>query len=471
MCASLTRLFDGRAMGRALAVSLPLFVLYSASGDANWLLANIATISVAVSAEWLTAPERQFPVTIDPTYTSTVGVTGGGDTYVNSGAPNTSFATSTQIRVGKESNGSVDRSLVRFNLSAIPSAAYVSSAEMRLDNVYSQSCTAQTVNVRDLTGSFGTSTTWNSQPGTGSTVVASGSFAHGNTGCAAAWESFDLTSSAAAWVANPTGNYGVRINANESSTAGFKAFASSAAGASTAPQMVVTYDNYPSNATQATPTSGAAVATTVQPLTINPGSDVDGDTLKYWYTVSTDPSGTSGQVLASGWVTATSWTPPVGALVDGTTYYWTVYTWDQNSWPASPPAAIPFTVNLRLGDNGIWPTDQIGPASVNLTNGNLNLATSSPSFTTVGGQMGLSYSYNSKAEPTAGLTGSYYDLSLLAPGSRPGGSDSQSGLENSRSGDHHTIGSDACWRYATRTPSHGFAGRSKFSGRATKRAL
>ncbi|MFO6377221.1 hypothetical protein ACLBYN_32245, partial [Pseudomonas aeruginosa] len=30
MCASLTRLFDGRAMGRALAVSLPLFVLYSA---------------------------------------------------------------------------------------------------------------------------------------------------------------------------------------------------------------------------------------------------------------------------------------------------------------------------------------------------------------------------------------------------------------------------------------------------------
>ncbi|MEZ6865061.1 hypothetical protein ABL978_19550, partial [Pseudomonas aeruginosa] len=51
MCASLTRLFDGRAMGRALAVSLPLFVLYSASGDANWLLANIATISVAVVVE------------------------------------------------------------------------------------------------------------------------------------------------------------------------------------------------------------------------------------------------------------------------------------------------------------------------------------------------------------------------------------------------------------------------------------
>ena len=44
MCASLTRLFDGRAMGRALAVSLPLFVLYSASGDANWLLANRSSL-------------------------------------------------------------------------------------------------------------------------------------------------------------------------------------------------------------------------------------------------------------------------------------------------------------------------------------------------------------------------------------------------------------------------------------------
>ncbi|WRL12979.1 FUSC family protein, partial [Pseudomonas aeruginosa] len=30
---------------------MPLFVLYSASGDANWLLANIATISVAVVVE------------------------------------------------------------------------------------------------------------------------------------------------------------------------------------------------------------------------------------------------------------------------------------------------------------------------------------------------------------------------------------------------------------------------------------
>ncbi|MGN5916559.1 FUSC family protein, partial [Pseudomonas aeruginosa] len=44
----MTRLFDGRAKGRALAVSLPLFVLFSASGEANRLQANFATISVAV---------------------------------------------------------------------------------------------------------------------------------------------------------------------------------------------------------------------------------------------------------------------------------------------------------------------------------------------------------------------------------------------------------------------------------------
>lgn len=382
-----------------------------------------ATVSVSVSEDWLTAPERQFPVTIDPTYTSTIGVTGGGDTYVNSGAPTTSYASSTQIRVGKESNGSVDRSLVLFNLSAIPTGAYVSSATMRLDNFASQSCTAQTVNVRDLTGSFGSTTTWNTAPGVGSTVVASESFAHGSTGCAAAWETFDLTDSAASWVANPSGNYGVRLNATESTTAGFKAFASSASGASTAPQLVVTYDNYPSNATQASPASGATVATTVPPLAITAGSDPDGDTLRYWYTVSTDPTGSSGQVLSSGWLTTTSWTPPAGALVDGATYYWTAYTWDQISWPATPPTATPFTVNLRLGDNGIWPTDQLGPTSVNLTNGNLLLTTASPSFTTVGGQMGLSYSYNSKTEPTAGLTGTYYDLSYNAPGTRPSGTD------------------------------------------------
>ena len=39
--------------------------------------------------------------------------------------------------------------------------------------------------------------------------------------------------------------------------------------------------------------------------------------------------------------------------------------------------------------------------------------------------------------------------------SAPGGSTSQSGRENSRYGDHQTIGSDACCRNSTRVPSHG----------------
>jgi len=51
----------------------------------------------------------------------------------------------------------------------------------------------------------------------------------------------------------------------------------------------------------------------------------------------------------------------------------------------------------------------MGPAQVNLSNGNLALGAASPSFPTVGGPVGLSYSYNSQATPsTVGLSGSYY---------------------------------------------------------------
>ena len=102
------------------------------------------------------------------------------------------------------------------------------------------------------------------------------------------------------------------------------------------------------------------------------------------------------------------------AARDGVPYTWTVDTWDgvgttRASWVGH------FKVDSRIGDNGPAPTDQAGPVTVNLANGNATVSTASPSFPAVGGNAGLSFTYNSQQvgpggqpEDLRGLTASYY---------------------------------------------------------------
>lgn len=69
--------------------------------------------------EWLNDPEREFPITIDPTYASG-SAKASFDTYVSKSSPNTSFASATELKVGTHNGGGeVARSFIWFPLSAI----------------------------------------------------------------------------------------------------------------------------------------------------------------------------------------------------------------------------------------------------------------------------------------------------------------------------------------------------------------
>ncbi|WUL19880.1 PA14 domain-containing protein [Amycolatopsis sp. NBC_00355] len=71
-----------------------------------------------------------------------------------------------------------------------------------------------------------------------------------------------------------------------------------------------------------------------------------------------------------------------------------------------------FKIDQRIGDHGPSPIDTAGPVSVNLANGNVSTAEQTPSFTTVGGNAGLSFTYNSQQVDNKGLKASYFvDLS------------------------------------------------------------
>jgi RHS repeat-associated protein len=167
-------------------------------------------------------------------------------------------------------------------------------------------------------------------------------------------------------------------------------------------------DNPPSNPQATSPSDGATVATTQPTLKSTTSTDPDsGDTVSYVYTVYSGADG-SGQVVNSGKVSSTSWYPLARILKDGGTYYWTVQATD--GWLSSAPSTPrKFSVNLGLGNQADQPYDTVGPAVVNLSNGNLLVSTALPSVSAVGGSLGVGLTYNSQKPNDQGLTGYYFN--------------------------------------------------------------
>ncbi|MDT0116622.1 PA14 domain-containing protein [Microbacterium sp. PRF11] len=175
-------------------------------------------------------------------------------------------------------------------------------------------------------------------------------------------------------------------------------------------------------ATTATPGRPAAetpeTVTSLTPtLKVGAVSDTDstGGNMKYQFKIATGPDAKSGAVVTSGWISAAdgvaSWNVPAGTLQDGGIYSWTVLTNDgqdtnkRNTWVQR------LRTDLRLGASGPSPYDATGAVTTNLANGNVNVSFASPTVQTLGGPMGMSFSYNSQEVPNAnrGLLGEYFD--------------------------------------------------------------
>lgn len=175
-------------------------------------------------------------------------------------------------------------------------------------------------------------------------------------------------------------------------------------------------------ATPGNATGAPQVLTTLTPtLSVDKVTDPDsGVEVSYEFKVATGPDGKSGQVVTSGLLkdgddgavdNRINWTLPTGTLTDGGIYSWIVRPYDGVNKNARPTWVKSFKVDLRLGLGTPSPYDTAGAASVNLANGNANLSFASPTVSTLGGPMGMTFSYNSQEDITAlkGLSGSYFD--------------------------------------------------------------
>ncbi|MEH0549994.1 LamG-like jellyroll fold domain-containing protein [Streptomyces sp. B21-101] len=190
---------------------------------------------VKLDKAWLSAPERVFPVRVDPSVKSVAAASG---TYVEY-PYNQNFASDTVLKVGTYDGGSHKASaFLRFaGLETSLKNAWVISANLALYNTWSQSCTARPVTVHPITSNWAETTTskWPG-PSTGTSLVSK-SFAHGwrpagttSWSCGPAWETIKLGSAGRKlvddWTHARKKNYGLAVKASTTDSKSWKQFGS-----------------------------------------------------------------------------------------------------------------------------------------------------------------------------------------------------------------------------------------------------
>ncbi|MCM1966355.1 DNRLRE domain-containing protein [Streptomyces sp. G1] len=88
-------------------------------------------LTVTPDAKWLAAPERQYPVTVDPTISIAPTPTTAQDVMISSDGPATNYNDNWRLSVGNTSTG-VSRALLRFPLTGVPAGTKLDSADLKL---------------------------------------------------------------------------------------------------------------------------------------------------------------------------------------------------------------------------------------------------------------------------------------------------------------------------------------------------
>ncbi|WP_431037738.1 DNRLRE domain-containing protein [Streptomyces sp. P6-2-1] len=205
-------------------------------------------LRIAADPEWLHAPERVFPVRIDPSVDTS---SAGTSAYVRSGA--SSVVGTNELQVGKGAEGTSAAYLGFPSLDEELGHHKIFGAQLQLANYDSASCKARPVSVHPVTEpwSAGTGLAYPGPAVGGS--LASKSFAHGyialgasTSACPAAAELFDLGKAGRdlvqRWADGTQPNYGLSVRASATDSLGWKKFAGH--GTANPPKLYVTHSPY-----------------------------------------------------------------------------------------------------------------------------------------------------------------------------------------------------------------------------------
>ncbi|GAA3689949.1 PA14 domain-containing protein [Lentzea roselyniae] len=389
------------AEGKVVA-SLPPIVTWDSSGSAKDNKAPAQTggtyalkqdgkswlLTVSVDPKWLNDKARVFPVVVDPTYTygfnnddQSIAFKADGYQCTNCG-----------IAVGNSKSGpgggdSVWRTAFRHDFTPLFGKNIVGAR-------YDFWRNAQT----------GSMLSWQSNlyHATALNINGIGQFlASGPIGDRGSIQSKTLTDFIAAKVNARDNSTYFMLTGSETSDWSYK---------NMQVNLIVDHGTAPPAASLVSPADGSVLTSLTPTLSVSPVSNPSGDGTLYCFKVATGADGQSGIVVDSGCITGNTWTVPPGVLTDGTSYTWTVLTALSGGVTTTHPGWTGhFKVNQRIGETGPAPKDTLGPVTVNLANGNVHTEDAGPTFNTVGGSSGLTFSYNSQASEPFGLRASYFN--------------------------------------------------------------
>ncbi|MDX3615694.1 DNRLRE domain-containing protein [Streptomyces europaeiscabiei] len=314
--------------------------------------------------------EATYPVTVDPT--STLAVT--TDTWVATNYTD-SQVSSTELKSGTyDAGGTKARSYLKFDVSDFADK-HITDTNLSLYSYWSSSCSTAGAGtqIRRITSTWSSSTvTWDEQPSTTTTGAVTSTAAKGySDDCPAGTVNFDIDDIVQDWADGST-NYGIQVRgASETDSLTWRRYRSAnyiASDSAVEPHLTVTYNSYPSTATQILPPA-SAVTPDATPTLWARASDADADQLRYTFEVwdsglTTRKTTGNSKYLLSGRMG--TWT--AGTLAAGT-YKWRVKAYDatdlSKSWSAwrtltvdpTAPAAPGITSTSHASSTGWYAAD------------------------------------------------------------------------------------------------------------------
>ncbi|MGW4523079.1 PA14 domain-containing protein [Amycolatopsis sp. NPDC004378] len=342
-------------------------------------------LTVAVDSNWLRDPKRVYPVSVDPTFT--YGVT-ESHSYRSDGT--NCDACGLRIGNSQAKGDTYNRSVFHMDYSPLFGKTVVGA---RMD-------------LTRNTSVVGSLKTWNAN------LYHASAFNYNGVG---GYMTSALVGDVGSFVGEGmTGFIRDRVNARDGSVF-FMMIGAENAGTWTYKNLnaTLTVDTgSPAPATTLVGPADGTVSTSLTPtLSVKPVTDPDGEQVKYCFRIATGADAKSGVVVESGCLATPTWTVPAGILQDGVAYTWQAMTYSGTT-TITPTWVGHLKIDQRIGDHGPSPTDDAGPVTVNLANGNVTTSQASPTFTTVGGNAGLTLTYNSQQRENKGLKASYFvDLS------------------------------------------------------------
>ncbi|GAB2993771.1 hypothetical protein GCM10027184_55350 [Saccharothrix stipae] len=288
---------------------------------------------VAPDPVWFNAPERTYPITVDPTYA--VGTAYSSfDTWVQSDYT-TDQSTSSELKLGTYNGGAVKaRSFLNFSVAPFKGKQIV-SAHLSMFETWSYSCTPSMMIVRSTHQLASTATRWTAQPTFGSQYGSTNVAKGHDSGCPAGRMSVPITPLVQAWSNAPYTVGGMVLMAgNEADSNSWKRFHSSESSAD--PYVSYTYNRPPGAPATVEPSEAVAYAApgetsswlyspSLRPWVRTKATDPDGNTVKYVFEFYTGTGPTfslkgtcTSSVYASG---TTAGCRPATDLPDNTLLY------------------------------------------------------------------------------------------------------------------------------------------------------